>query len=59
MDESLNDRIARRAYEKFVARRGRHGNDLEDWLAAEREVLDEILAEKKPRKRAPRAKKPK
>jgi len=58
MDESLYDRIARRAYEKFLARHGRHGSDLEDWLSAEREILDEISAETKPGEKAPRRKKP-
>ncbi len=32
------DQIRRRAYEIFLARGGSHGNDLEDWLAAEREL---------------------
>ena len=31
-------RIERRAYELFRARDGRHGNDVGDWLAAEREL---------------------
>jgi len=30
--------IARRAYERFLERGMTHGNDLEDWLAAEREL---------------------
>lgn len=30
--------IAQRAYERFVARGMRHGYDVEDWLAAEREL---------------------
>jgi hypothetical protein len=30
--------IAARAYEKFVARGRTHGGDLEDWVAAEREL---------------------
>ncbi|AHG91647.1 Protein of unknown function DUF2934 [Gemmatirosa kalamazoonensis] len=34
----LLDRIRQRAYELFVARGGRHGNDMEDWLTAEREL---------------------
>ncbi len=32
------DRIAARAYQRFVARGGEHGHDLEDWLAAEAEL---------------------
>jgi hypothetical protein len=30
--------IAQRAYERFIARGYRHGHDVEDWLAAEREL---------------------
>lgn len=30
--------VQRRAYELFLARGGRHGADLADWLAAEREL---------------------
>ena len=30
------DQIAQRAYERYLARGGAHGNDLEDWLMAER-----------------------
>jgi hypothetical protein len=30
--------IARRAFERFVARGASHGRDVEDWLAAEREL---------------------
>jgi hypothetical protein len=32
------DAIARRAFEVFLARGGGHGQDLEDWLQAEREL---------------------
>jgi len=31
-------RIERRAYELYLERGGSHGNDWEDWLAAEREI---------------------
>ncbi len=34
-------RIAERAYELHHRRGGHHGQDLEDWLTAEREVLSE------------------
>ena len=30
--------IAKKAYEKFESRGRRHGNDREDWIAAEREL---------------------
>lgn len=33
------ERISRRAYELYVARGGADGQDLEDWLAAERELI--------------------
>ena len=38
--ESFNDpeAIARRAYEIYQRRGGDHGADLDDWLAAEREL---------------------
>ncbi len=57
MMELLRERIAKRAHEKFVARGGQHGYDLEDWLEAEREVVEEIKAEQKAEKKAPKAKK--
>jgi Protein of unknown function (DUF2934) len=31
--------INHRAYELYSARSGRHGNDLEDWLRAEKEIM--------------------
>ena len=33
------DRVAARAYELYLARGGSHGNDWEDWLTAEREIV--------------------
>jgi hypothetical protein len=33
------DRIARRAYQRFVDRGWEHGHDLDDWLEAERELF--------------------
>jgi len=36
--EPTVDDIAARAHERFVARGGWHGHDLEDWLAAESEL---------------------
>ena len=35
---SLGD-VARRAYQKYQARGGEHGRDVEDWLEAERETV--------------------
>jgi len=40
-DTSLYSRIAARAYALFLARGCQHGDDLADWLQAEREVLSE------------------
>lgn len=36
------DIIRVRAYELYLARGGTHGQDLEDWLAAERELMPKI-----------------
>jgi len=33
------DQIAARAYQRFVERGCEHGHDVEDWVAAERELL--------------------
>jgi hypothetical protein len=33
------DEIAQRAYELYMARGGAHGNDLDDWLVAESELM--------------------
>ena len=38
---NVEARIAERAYELYHHRGGHHGQDLEDWLTAEREVLSE------------------
>jgi hypothetical protein len=35
------DDIANRAYALYVRRGGEHGHDLEDWLQAEREILEQ------------------
>ena len=41
------EEIARRAYDKFLARGRQPGRELEDWLDAERELLKERPAEKR------------
>lgn len=33
--------VAKRAYEKWLARGGKHGNDQRDWFEAERELRAE------------------
>ena len=37
---SLEEQIAERAHELWQQRNGEHGNDLADWLQAEREVRE-------------------
>ena len=39
--EDLHVLIAKRAYELYGARDSRHGSTLDDWLEAEREVLNQ------------------
>ena len=48
--ESRLDRIARRARQLYEARGGEHGRDLEDWLAAEREIDAQIEREEREEK---------
>jgi hypothetical protein len=38
--DPITEAIALRAYELFLARGGQDGRDLEDWLQAERELLN-------------------
>jgi Protein of unknown function (DUF2934) len=40
----LEEEIARRAYEKFLARGGEHGLDRQDWDEASRELVAEMNA---------------
>jgi hypothetical protein len=47
--ESLQERIAKRAYELFLARGGQHGYHIQDWTQAEKEIKEEeqkLLKEK-------------
>jgi hypothetical protein len=43
---SIQDEIAKKAYELYEKRGGQDGNDLQDWLEAERLVLSEAAANK-------------
>ena len=44
---SLEERIRQRAYELYVQRGNQYGSDLDDWLRAEQEILqDEAIDEK-------------
>src|SRR5262245_52949131 len=36
------DRIAKRAYEKWLKRGCTHGNDIQDWIEAEKEIIAEM-----------------
>ena len=38
--DPIQEAIARRAYELFLARGEEHGHDLDDWLQAERELAE-------------------
>jgi len=38
VEQALRNVIAQRAYELFLARGGAHGNDVEDWMTAERSL---------------------
>ncbi|MEO8215335.1 MAG: DUF2934 domain-containing protein [Myxococcales bacterium] len=40
-----DEAIARRAYEKFLARGCAHGFDHEDWFAAKQELITEAFAQ--------------
>jgi DUF2934 family protein len=42
VSESRMNRIARRAHEIYESRGGHHGQAVEDWLRAEREIDAEI-----------------
>jgi len=41
--EPTEEQIAKRAYEFFLARGCEHGKDVDDWLAAEKELRDVIF----------------
>jgi hypothetical protein len=42
--ELSKEDIAHRAYELFVQRDGAPGNDIEDWVRAEKELTSEVAA---------------
>ena len=54
IDEAVRREIERRANERHRARGCAHGHDLDDWLAAEQEVLAERAAQS-PHRRRPRS----
>ncbi|NLL12014.1 MAG: DUF2934 domain-containing protein [Fibrobacter sp.] len=58
--ESLQERIAKRAYELFLARGGQHGYHIQDWTQAENEIKEEEqrrLKEKEPAEKVKKAQK--
>ena len=42
----LTEDIERRAYDLYISRGGADGNDMDDWLQAERQVLEELKSNK-------------
>lgn len=42
--ELLKEDIAHRAYELFVQRGSAPGNDIEDWVTAEKDLTGEVVA---------------
>jgi DUF2934 family protein len=41
--QSFKEAIAQRAYDLYIQRGGENGNDVEDWLAAEKQLIVEPL----------------
>jgi hypothetical protein len=48
LSQLTHDSIAVRAYELFCTRGYEHGHDVEDWLAAERELSTELALTTEP-----------
>jgi len=42
-DESIRERVSRRAYEIYASRGYQGGSEFEDWLQAEYEILPELI----------------
>ena len=51
-NEGLETKINERAYQLYVSKGSNDGSDLDDWLQAEKEVLQEVIKESKTKKRA-------
>lgn len=45
---TLAERIQNKAYEIYQKRGGEHGSDMDDWLQAEKEVMESQKKVKKP-----------
>ena len=50
------EQIQQRAYEIFLERRGAPGNEMEDWLRAERELAQSGAVERRKSPRSPKSK---
>lgn len=55
-DAPTHQRIEKRAYELYLARGGQPGNEQDDWLRAERELTDALMADNFTNEGAPVAK---
>lgn len=44
-NQSIRERISRRAYELYARRGGEPGRDVEDWVQAENEILSPLIEE--------------
>ena len=45
-NDGIRERVSSRAYELYEKRGADHGRDLEDWVAAENEVLSALIEQK-------------
>lgn len=55
---SLQERIAKRAYELFLARGGLHGYHIQDWAQAEKEIAEQDKLSKKKEEESKKSNKP-
>jgi hypothetical protein len=49
MEQTLRQKVEKRAFELFLARGGQHGYHMEDWLKAEHEILGSGKKAEKPK----------
>ncbi len=57
-EQVLRERIVQKAYQLYEKRGRNHGNDLDDWLAAENLVLDELSSQEDSEKKLPKSRTP-
>jgi len=53
-EQELRERIAQKAYELYEKRGHAHGCDVEDWLEAERLVVEQLVHLRSMRQRTPK-----